>query len=72
MNDQQKELLAEIEGGKKVFQAKDNTEAELEAFEVVVKDLKAIEAAGHITIENLHRESHSGGSYVDHVRVSVS
>jgi hypothetical protein len=72
MNERQKKLLAEIEGGKTVFNAKDNTEAELSAFEVVVSDLQAIEAAGLIVIKTLHQETGSGGRYIDHVKVSVS
>lgn len=54
MNERQKQLLADIEGGKRVFKAKGNTEAELSAFEVVVNDLQAIEAAGPIVIKTLH------------------
>jgi hypothetical protein len=72
MNERQKQLLADIEGGKRVFKAKDNTEAELTAFQVAVNDLKAIEGAGLISIKTLHPESQSGGRYIDHVKVSVS
>lgn len=72
MNERQKGLLAEIRGGKRVFNTKGNTEAELTAFQVVVSDLQEIEEAGFISIENIHEESQTGSHYVDHVRISIT
>jgi hypothetical protein len=71
MNEQQKQLILKIGGGKSGFKVQEGG-ADYQQFQLTVADLEGLAAEGLITIREKLKESSTGHDYIYFVQVKIT